>query len=169
MPVCDTHGVRYLEGYECSVCLRENQKLAKSKAKTDVTITLETKLNEFITFQKNKYKARNPTGYFQCSTCPTKIHITTKGLYGIHWGHWYPKFKYWAYSMEPKNGDFQCHECNVVKDGCPEKMKEHLIKKHGEMAIDNLQADMDNWLNEVKQGNISEKPDINWLTLFKIK
>lgn len=169
MPVCLDHGIRYAEGFECSDCLRERQKVAKAKAKTDITTTFNNKLSEFITLQKNKYKARNRTGYFQCSTCPRKVSITTKGLYGIHWGHWYPKFKYWAYSMNPLNGDFQCHECNVVKEGCPDKMRAHLIHKHGEIAIDNLEAEMDNWLNEVKQGNISESPDIKWLTLFKPK
>lgn len=71
----------------------------------------------------------------QCITCGKVLYINERNC---HCGHLIRITDSMATALERCGVGPQCYQCNRLKGGCQDIMKERLIKKHGKKAIDDL-------------------------------
>jgi len=169
MGLCEKHTRFFKDTEECPQCFIEGAINTKANAANETDKLYTQAYISFINHQKDNYRRKHGTKYFICCTCPAKVSVTTRGIYGIHWGHWYPKAIYWPYSLNPMNGGLQCYECNINGNGKPIEMQAYLEAAYGLNKISNLKDDMEMWLDQVKQGIESPTITLSWIKSFKIK
>ena len=74
-------------------------------------------------------------GEVSCATCGSKKHVRDKLM---HCGHWI-KSNNRSTALEFTNCAPQCYKCNIKYNGLPFVMKQWLISKYGQGAVDRLQ------------------------------
>lgn len=165
MGICSKHTCVFKDDEGCRYCFAENKTIEKYNDDVELTKVLKQKTILFNSKQKASFIKND---FIKCSTCPAKIHKSIKGLYGIHWGHYFDKSIYWYYMFHKLNGAPQCYECNVDKFGNKDLLLDFLIKLHGANVMTQFIEEVNNWYIKQKQKPVPESITLNFLKSIKI-
>ena len=77
-------------------------------------------------------------GFVRCGTCGQEM--PWKGTGWAHWGHYIDRQYMWT-RWDVTNGAVQCETCNCYGGGETERMRAHLVKKHGEEEVERLEIE----------------------------
>lgn len=165
MPVCEIH-TNYYTGEICPYCFNNQRNKSKQADKDALPILYANIQNDFNHKMKLKYKKGN---IIYCSTCPEKILITKKGIWGMHWGHFYDKNIFWYFTFHILNGLPQCYNCNINLKGNKIILESELINIHGKVIWQEFTTEVETWYNEMKQGLHPSSITLDFLNQYKNK